>query len=93
VIDGKLVGLTHYLYHRHGWKVENVCYHQDLNADQSVRGICVCRALIEAVYAAVEANGTPSIYWPTQEKNTEARKLYDRVAQVTDFIKYGRVTE
>ena len=41
VIDGKLVGLTHYLYHRHGWKVENVCYLQDLYADPSVRGMGV----------------------------------------------------
>ena len=91
VIDGKLVGLTHYLYHRHGWKVENVCYLQDLYADPSVRGMGVGRALIEAVYAAADANGTPSVYWLTQEENTEARKLYNRVAQVTDFIKYGRV--
>jgi GNAT superfamily N-acetyltransferase len=91
VIDGRLAGLTHYLYHRHGWKVENVCYLQDFYADPSVRGIGVGRALIEAVYAAADANGTPSVYWLTQEENTEARKLYDRVAQVTDFIKYGRV--
>ena len=91
VIDGKLVGLTHYRYHRHGWKVENVCYLQDLYADPSVRGIGVGRALIEAVYAAADANGTPSVYWLTQEENSEARKLYDRVARVTDFIKYGRV--
>ena len=91
VIDGKLVGLTHYLYYRHGWKVENVCYLQDLYTDPSVRGIGVGRALIEAVYAAADANGTPSVYWLTQDENTEARKLYDRVAQVTDFIKYGRV--
>jgi GNAT superfamily N-acetyltransferase len=74
VIDGKLVGRTHYLYHRHGWKVENVCYLQDLYADPSVRGMGVGRALIEAVYAAADANGTPSVYWLTQEENTEASK-------------------
>ena len=91
VIDGKLVGLTHYRYHRHGWKVKNVWYLHYLYADPSVRGMGVGRALIEAVYAAADANGTPSVYWLTQEENTEARKLYDRVAQVTDFIKYGRV--
>jgi ribosomal protein S18 acetylase RimI-like enzyme len=34
----------------------------------------VGRALIEAVYAAADANGTPSVYWLTQEENTEASK-------------------
>ncbi len=24
--DGRPVGLTHYLFHRHAWKIENVCY-------------------------------------------------------------------
>ena len=91
VLDGKLVGLTHYLFHRHGWKVENVCYLQDLYADPSVRSMGVGRALIEGVYAAADANGTPSVYWLTQEENTGARKLYDRIAKVTNFIKYGRV--
>jgi GNAT superfamily N-acetyltransferase len=91
VIDGELVGLTHYLYHRHGWEVENVCYLQDLYADPSVHGMGVGRAFIEAIYAAVGANGTPSVYRLTQEENTEGRKLYNRVARVIDFIKYGRV--
>jgi len=28
--DGQIIGLTHYVFHRHGWKIENVCYLQDL---------------------------------------------------------------
>jgi GNAT superfamily N-acetyltransferase len=59
VLDGKLMGLTHYLFHRHGWKVKNVYYLQDLYADPSLRGMGVGRALIEGVYAAPDANGTP----------------------------------
>lgn len=90
VLDGKLVGFTHYLFHRHGWKVENVCYLQDLYADPAVRGMGVGRALIEGVYVAADANKTPSVYWLTQEDNLEARKLYDRIGQVSNFIKYGR---
>ena len=91
VLDGKLVGLTHFLYHRHGWKDENVCYLQDLYADPAVRGLGIGRALIEGVYDAADANGTPSVYWLTQEENTQARKLYDRIAQESGFVKYGRV--
>jgi GNAT superfamily N-acetyltransferase len=33
-----LLGLTHYLFHRHAWKIENVCYLQDLFVDPAARG-------------------------------------------------------
>ncbi|MEM7526402.1 MAG: GNAT family N-acetyltransferase [Pseudomonadota bacterium] len=90
VHDGKLVGLTHYLFHRHGWRIENVVYLQDLYVDPAVRGTGAGRALIEAVYAAADAAGCASVYWLTQEGNATARQLYDRTAKVTDFIKYQR---
>lgn len=89
-VDGRPAGLVHFLFHRHGWKVENVCYLQDLYADPEVRGRGVGRALIEAVYAAADAEGAPSVYWLTQDFNTTARQLYDRVGQLTPFIKYAR---
>ena len=91
-VDGKPVGLTHYVFHRHGWKVENTCYLQDLYADPEVRGQGVGRALIEAVYDAADKAGAPSVYWMTQDFNAEARKLYDRIATLTPFIKYARPT-
>ena len=89
-LDGKAVGLVHYLFHRHGWRVENVCYLQDLYADPEVRGQGIGRALIEAVYSAADAAGAPPIYWLTQTFNTTARQLYDRIGVVTPFIKYNR---
>ncbi|MEO0746145.1 MAG: GNAT family N-acetyltransferase [Pseudomonadota bacterium] len=87
---GKLVGLVHYLFHRHCWRVENVCYLQDLYADPSVRGQGVGRRLIQAVYDAADAAGSPSVYWLTQDFNAEARKLYDRIGTLSPFIKYER---
>lgn len=88
--DGTLVGLTHFLFHRHGWRVENVCYLQDLYADPSVRGQGIGRKLIEGVYAVADAAGCPSVYWLTQDFNAEARKLYDRIGTLSPFIKYER---
>lgn len=89
-LDGTPVGLAHYLFHRHGWKVENVCYLQDVYADPLVRGRGIGRALIEGVYAAADAAGAPAVYWLTQDTNAEARKLYDRIGTLTPFIKYDR---
>jgi len=88
--DGRLIGLVHYLFHRHAWKIENVCYLQDLYADPQVRGTGVGRALIEAVYDAADAEGAPTVYWLTQDFNHTARKLYDRVGKLSPFIRYGR---
>lgn len=88
--DAHPVGLVHYIYHPHNWRLEDVCYLQDLYADPEVRGTGVGRKLIEAVYAAADADGRPSVYWMTQDFNTNARQLYDRIATLTPFIKYSR---
>ena len=88
--QGEPVGLVHYLYHAHCWRLERVCYLQDLYADPEVRGRGVGRALIEAVYAAADAQGAGAVYWLTQEGNAEARRLYDRVGALTEFVKYQR---
>ncbi|WAP69406.1 GNAT family N-acetyltransferase [Jiella pelagia] len=90
VEDGRPVGLVHYLFHRHCWRIENVCYLQDLFADPAVRGQGVGRALIEAVYRAAEEAGCPTVYWMTQEFNYAGRMLYDRIGEKTPFIKYQR---
>ena len=92
ILDGKPVGLVHYMFHRHCWRVENVCYLQDLYADPDIRGKGIGRALIEAVYAAADKAGCPTVYWMTQEFNGAARQLYDRIAKLTPFIKYQRAT-
>lgn len=87
---GRLIGLAHYLFHRHCWRVENVIYLQDLYVEPEARGSGAGRALIEAVYAAADAAGCPTVYWLTQDFNATARRLYDRVAKLTPFIKYQR---
>ena len=88
--NGEAIGLVHYLFHRHGWKIENVVYLQDLYVTESARGTGAGRALIEAVYSAADAAGCASVYWNTQDFNETARKLYDRVGELTPFIKYQR---
>jgi GNAT superfamily N-acetyltransferase len=86
--EGKSVGLTHYLFHRHNWSIEDVCYLQDLYADPDVRGKGIGAALIEAVKQEAAKIGVKNVYWMTHETNTTARKLYDHVARRTGFIEY-----
>lgn len=87
---GVPMGLVHYIFHPHNWRVENVCYLQDLYADPTIRGHGVGRTLIEAVYAKADEAGCPNVYWLTQDFNETARQLYDRIGQLTPFIKYQR---
>ena len=87
---GRLLGLTHYVFHPSLWWPEGVCYLQDLFTLPEARGKGVARALIEAVADAAKARGAASVYWLTAEDNYAGRMLYDRVAARTPFIKYQR---
>lgn len=91
LVDDETVGLVHYIFHDHMWRPEGVCYLQDLFADPNYRGGGVGRALITSVYEAADAAGIPRVYWLTQDFNHTARKLYDKVARLSPFIKYDRV--
>jgi GNAT superfamily N-acetyltransferase len=91
-MDGTLIGLTHYVFHRHCWRIENVCYLQDLFVSPTARGTGTGRQLIEAVYAAADDKGVSNVYWLTQDDNAAGRQLYDRVGSLTNFIKYQRPT-
>ncbi len=90
-LDGdRPVGLVHYIFHEHMWRPEGTCYLQDLYCDPEASGTGVGRALIEAVYAAADAAGVPRVYWLTQDNNATARRLYDRIAKLSPFVKYDR---
>jgi GNAT superfamily N-acetyltransferase len=88
-MHGKLVGLTHFLFHRSTTRFELTCYLQDLFTDPGERGRGVGRALIEGVYARAKSAGIQRVYWHTHETNSPGRQLYDKVAQHQGFIVYG----
>ena len=90
-VDGKLLGIVHYLYHRSCWTVGNYCYLQDLFVAEAARGRGLGRALIEAVYAKARADGASRVHWLTHETNATARALYDTLADRPGFIQYRKL--
>lgn len=89
VSGSRVVGLTHYLFHRSTTKVEPVCYLQDLFTHSELRGQGIGRALIEGVYARAREAGAKRVYWQTQVTNSAGRALYDKVAKHLGFIVYS----
>jgi GNAT superfamily N-acetyltransferase len=86
--EGKLLGLTHYLFHRSTTAIGPTCYLQDLFTGSESRGKGVARALINAVHHQAKLAGCPRLYWQTHETNQTAMLLYDKVAERSGFVVY-----
>jgi GNAT superfamily N-acetyltransferase len=86
-LDGRLVGITHFLIHP-STSGPDVCYLQDLFTAPEARRKGVARALIAAVSDWARGRGCARVYWLTHESNATARHLYDQVAVNRGFIRY-----
>lgn len=87
---GQALGIAALVFHRSTWSLTWYCYLEDLFVAPEARGQGVGRALIEATYAEADRRGVNRTYWATQDDNATARKLYDRVGQLTEFVQYRR---
>ncbi len=88
---GRLLGLTHYLFHRSTTAIDPVCYLQDLFTTEAARGKGVGRALINGVYEQAKRAGSPRVYWQTHETNQTAQQLYNKVAEHSGFVVYRKL--
>jgi GNAT superfamily N-acetyltransferase len=88
--SGNLIGLAHVLLHRSTIQIAPTVYLQDVFTVGHARGRGAGRALIEAVYEYAAVVGSPRVYWHTHETNSVARQLYDKVAERSGFIVYGK---
>jgi len=88
--DGKVIGFSHYLYHRSTSRLELMCYLQDLFTAPDYRGHGIGRALIQKVYDIASEAGCKRVYWQTHTTNTPGRTLYDKVAKNFGFIVYAK---
>ena len=88
-VEGEILGIVHYLYHRSTTRIELTCYLQDLFTAPAARGRGIGRALIQGVYERSRAAGIKRVYWQTHETNSAGRQLYDKVAKHLGFIVYS----
>lgn len=90
-IDGVLVGMVHYIFHRSCWTAGDYVYLQDLFTQPGLRGKGVGRALIEHVYASAAHDQAARVWWLTHESNLQAMQLYDQLADKSGFVQYRKL--
>jgi len=86
--NGRLVGFINYVIHPRTWSTRDTCYMEDLYVDNAARGRGVAQALCGALKALCMEKGLSRIYWNTEERNTAARRLYDKIGYKDDFVRY-----
>ena len=89
-VEGCLVGLVHFIFHRTTISIAPTCYLQDLFTTEAARGKGIGRKMIEAVYQQAKHVGSARVYWLTHETNSTAMLLYDKVAERSGFVVYRK---
>lgn len=85
---GMVIGFVNYVLHAGTWTDQPICYLEDLFVDPNAREQGAGRALIDAVVDLAKTRGWYRVYWQTKAGNTTARALYDRIASLTDWVRY-----
>ena len=86
--DGTVVGFAVCVLHEGTWVTSPICYLEDLFVDPAARGQGAATALLQNLTDLGRARGWSRLYWHTRAGNTTARRIYDRFAEVNDFVKY-----
>lgn len=89
-LNGVIVGIAHYVFHYTTLRITPVCYLNDLFVSDVARGLGIAGKLIDVVYQKAQESGSNKVYWQTREDNIAARKLYDKVADLTGFVVYAK---
>lgn len=85
---GAVFGFAHYVIHQNTWNESCICYLEDMGVAQDRRGAGTGRALIDHLAALARAEGWGRLYWHALRDNAPARRLYDKVADLSDYVRY-----
>jgi GNAT superfamily N-acetyltransferase len=92
-LDGELVGLAHFSFTHSSWAENRDLYLEDLFVSPKVRGQGFGKALILALDEVAREEGARKVWWETHKDNATARRLYDSVAELSEFVKYTRAVD
>ena len=92
-VDGTLVGLAHFSFTHSTWAEAQDLYLEDLFVSSTVRGQGIGKALILQLGEIAREVGSRKVWWETQAHNEVARRLYDSVGELSEFVKYTRTID
>ncbi len=92
-LDGELVGLAHFSFTHSSWAENRDLYLEDLFVSSKVRGQGFGKALILALDEVAREEGARKVWWETHKDNAVARRLYNSVAELSEFVKYTRAVD
>lgn len=82
------IGFTLYLAFPFTWSRGDVCYLEDIYVRSGHRGKGVAQAMIGRLTEIGRERGWYKIFWMTQSDNFAAQRLYDKVAERMDYLRY-----
>ena len=92
-VDGQIAGFVHFHYQLSTWTHSFHCYLEDLYVDENYRDMGLATALIAEVKRAAAEMKCSELYWITREGNEIARRIYDKLAKKSDFVRYEILLE
>jgi GNAT superfamily N-acetyltransferase len=88
VADGEVVGFAHHRLYARPAEGGTGLFLDDLFTAAHVRGRGVARALINQLAELARERGAAKVRWVTAADNATAQRLYDDIAERTDWVTY-----
>ena len=87
-LEGKIVGIAHYRTMPRPIKAKYIGFLDDLFVEPDFRRKKIAQKLINHLKSLSKSNNWDGIRWITHSSNDNAKKLYDKIANNTEFELY-----
>ena len=84
-INGKIVGLVHYVIHPTTGSINPVCYMQDVYVDPNHRKKGIARVMVMELSKMAFKEKWGRMYWLAEADNEAAQALYQNIGVKLDF--------